>query len=143
MPEEEQPAAEAPGLVAEFMAQFRKIAEQMEDLTGPGGTRPAGSLPSLPGLPGLPAPGALSAAQLNSIAAGITAQRRSIDALKTQLTAFDEQLAVLERILEPLAAWGRTWAGLEARVTGAPGGQRPDAGAQPGSGPGPGPGSGS
>ena len=143
MPEEEQPAAQAPGLVAEFMAQFRKIAQQMEDLTGLGGTRPAGSLPSLPGLPGMPAPGALSAAQLNSIAAGITAQRRSIDALKTQLTAFDEQLAVLERILEPLAAWGRTWAELEATVTGAPGAQQPGPGASPPTGSRPDPGSGS
>ncbi len=126
MAEEEQPAAEAPGLVQEFMAQFRKIAQQMEEITGLGPARPGGSgVPSWPETPGWPAPGALSAAQLNSVAASVTAQRRSIDALKAQLTAFDEQLAVLERILGPLAAWGRTWAGLETRMTGARGSQPP------------------
>jgi hypothetical protein len=38
----------------------------------------------------------MSAAQLASIADNIAAQRRSIDALKAQLSSFDEQLAVLE-----------------------------------------------
>ncbi|MGO9078555.1 MAG: hypothetical protein ACLQDY_05880 [Streptosporangiaceae bacterium] len=118
MADERQPLGEEnSGLVQEFMAQFRRIAQQMEEITGLSGAARAG-LPSFPGLPGWPAPGALSAAQLKSIAAGITAQRRSIDALKTQLTAFDEQLAVLEQILEPLAAWARTWAELESRLTG-------------------------
>jgi hypothetical protein len=35
----------------------------------------------------------------------IAAQRRSIDALKAQLSSFDEQLAVLEQVLGPLAEW--------------------------------------
>jgi len=46
----------------------------------------------------------------------IAAQRRSIQALQTQLSAFDEQLAVLEQLLGPLAQWSKTWADLERRI---------------------------
>ena len=65
---------------------------------------------------GLPLPGALSAAQLHSIASGVAAQRSSIVALQAQLAAFDEQLAVLEGILGPLAEWSRAWAEFEGLV---------------------------
>jgi len=51
-----------------------------------------------------------------SITDSIAAQRRSIEALKTQLSAFDEQLAVLENLLGPLAQWSKTWADLEQRL---------------------------
>ena len=74
------------------------------------------ALSSLPGLRNLPVPGALTAAQIKSIATAVTAQRRSIEALKTQLTAFDEQLAVLDRILGPLADWSAKWAQVEDRL---------------------------
>ena len=60
--------------------------------------------------------GALSATQLRSIAESVAAQRRSIEALQAQLTAFDGQLAVLEQILGPLAEWSGTWADLEQRL---------------------------
>jgi hypothetical protein len=60
-------------------------------------------------------PGSLSAAQLTTITDSIAAQRRSIAALKTQLSSFDEQLALLETMLGPLAQWSRTWADLEQR----------------------------
>lgn len=106
-----------PNLMQEFIGQLRGVAERLEDLTGLGQSMP--SLPALPSLPGRrtwPAPGAFSAAQLKSIATSVTAQRRSIDALRTQLAAFDEQLAVLEGIIEPLAEWSRTWAELEERL---------------------------
>jgi hypothetical protein len=43
-------------------------------------------------------------------------RRRSIEALQNQLTAFDEQLAVLEQILGPFAEWSGTWAVLEQRL---------------------------
>ncbi len=36
--------------------------------------------------------------------------------LKAQLSSYDEQLAVLEQILGPLAEWSRTWADLEQRL---------------------------
>ncbi|MBV9093589.1 MAG: hypothetical protein JO132_06895 [Streptosporangiaceae bacterium] len=63
-----------------------------------------------------PLPGALSAAQLAAISSSVAAQRRSIEALKTQLSSFDEQLAVLEQILSPLTEWSRTWAEVEQRL---------------------------
>jgi hypothetical protein len=51
-----------------------------------------------------------------SITDSIAAQRRSIEALQTQLSLFDEQLAVMEDILGPLAQWSRTWADLEQQL---------------------------
>ena len=58
----------------------------------------------------------VSATQLRSIAESVAAQRRSIEALQAQLTAFDGQLAVLEQILGPLAEWSGAWADLEQRL---------------------------
>jgi hypothetical protein len=107
-----------PNLMQDFIGQLRGVAERLEDLTGLG--QAIGSMPALPSLPGprtWPAPGAFSASQLKSIATSITAQRRSIEALRTQLAAFDEQLAVLESLIEPLAEWSKTWADLEERLT--------------------------
>jgi len=98
-----------PGLVLDFIAQLRAVTEGLEDLAGFGERR-------LPAPGGFPLPGALSAAQLASIASSVGAQRRSIEALKAQLSSFDEQLAVLEQILGPLAEWSRTWAELEQRL---------------------------
>ena len=99
------------GLVADlvqgFIAQLRGIVDELEGLARFGGHRP-------PVLGGIPLPGALSAAQLTAIANGIAAQRRSIDALRAQLSSFDEQLAVLEKLLLPLAQWSSKWAELEA-----------------------------
>jgi hypothetical protein len=97
------------GLVQDFIAQLRAVTAGLEDMAGSGERRPVA-----PGAFTLP--GALSAAQLTSIAGSVAAQRRSIEALKAQLSSFDEQLAVLEQILGPLAAWSRTWAGLEDRL---------------------------
>jgi hypothetical protein len=36
--------------------------------------------------------------------------------MRAQLDAFDQQLAVFERILEPLVEWSGTWARLEEAV---------------------------
>jgi hypothetical protein len=107
--DEQTTSAMVPGLVQEFIAQLRGIAE------GLGGLARFGEhLPSAPRV--LALPGTLSAAQLTSVADAIAAQRHSIEALKAQLAAFDEQLAVLEQILGPLAQWSRTWAELEERL---------------------------
>jgi hypothetical protein len=106
-----------PGLTQDFMAQLRRVIERLEGLTTIGESLPSvPSLSSLPGVRNLPRPGGLSAAQLRSVASAVAAQRRSVEALKAQLTAFDEQLAVLERILGPLAEWSRAWAEIEDRV---------------------------
>ena len=106
-----------PGLTQEFIAQLQGLNARLEGLTGFGVPMPSvPALSSLPVLRSLPVPGAITAAQLNAIATTVTAQRRSIEALKTQLTAFDEQLVVLEQILGPLAASSHMWAQLEDRL---------------------------
>ena len=106
-----------PGLTQEVIAQLRGLNDRLEGLTGLGVSFPTlPALSSLPGLRNLPVPGALTASQLKAIATSVAAQRRSIEALKSQLTAFDEQLAVLERILGPLADWSAKWAQVEDRL---------------------------
>ena len=97
------------GLVQDFIAQLRAVTEGLEGLAGSGARRPLA-----PGT--FPLPGALSAAQLTAISGSVAAQRRSTEALKAQLSSFDEQLAVLEQILSPLTEWSRTWADLEERL---------------------------
>ena len=92
-----------PSLFQEFIDQFRAATGNA------GGPRP----PQQASSGELALPGALSAAQMASITESIAAQRRSIEAPKTQLSSFDEQLAVLEKLLGPLAQWSRTWADLE------------------------------
>ena len=98
-----------PGLAEEFIAQLRGITRRLEGL--------AGSSAWLTPVPGVfPLPGAMSAVQLKSIAESVAAQRRSIEALQAQLSAFDGQLAALEQILKPLAEWSGAWAELEQRL---------------------------
>jgi hypothetical protein len=107
--DEQTSSGMVPGLFHDFIAQLRGIAEGLE-----GVTRLGEHLPSAPRA--LALPGTLPAAQLTSIANAVAAQRRSIDALKAQLSAFDEQLAVLEQIIRPLAEWTRKWAEFEERM---------------------------
>jgi hypothetical protein len=107
--DEQNTSGMMPGLVQGFISQLRGITEGVEGLV-----RLGEHLPSVPG--SLPLPGSLSAAQLKTIADSIAAQRRSIEALKAQLTSFDEQLVVLEQILGPLAEWSSKWAELEHRL---------------------------
>jgi len=107
--DEQSTSGMASGLVQEFIAQLRAVTEGLEDLAGFGMRRTLA-----PGT--FPLPGALSAAQLTAISGSLAAQRRSIEALKAQLSSFDEQLAVLEQILSPLTEWSRTWAEMEERL---------------------------
>ena len=90
--------------VEEFVGQLRAFTD-----------RARGAVPfALPRLPS--PPGALSAAQLRAIDRAVRGQRQQIAAMTAQLQAFDEQLAVFERILEPLVEWSATWARLEESV---------------------------
>ena len=73
------------GLIEEYFSKLRGVTEGLQNLAGSGAQLQ-------PAPVGLPLPGALSAAQLASIANSIAAQRRSIEALKAQLSSFDEQL---------------------------------------------------
>ena len=122
--DEQSASGVVPALVQTFADQLRAVTEGLQDLAGLGQRGPLAA-----GV--LPLPGALSAAQLTSIADSITAQRRSIEALQAQLSSFDNQLAALEQILGPLAQWSATWAELEKRLlnTGRdPAGQGPASG---------------
>jgi hypothetical protein len=101
------------GLVArsvdEFINQLRGFTDKARSI--------AGAVPGRLSLPALPSPpGAMSAAQLRAVAATVSAQRQSIAAMASQLEAFDQQLAVVEKVLAPLVEWSSTWARLEEAV---------------------------
>jgi len=104
----------SPGFIQPWITQLRKITEELAGMTGLSESLFSHAVPSLPGLP---LPGAISAAQVNAIASALAAQRSSIAALQAQLTAFDEQLEVLEGLLGPLAEWSKKWAEFERLVT--------------------------
>ena len=104
---------ESAGLVGrsidEFVNQLRSFTDRARSM--------AGSVPSKLHLPVLPSPpGAMSAAQLRAIAQTVRAQRESIAAMQAQLEAFDQQMAVFERLLDPLVEWSASWARLEEAV---------------------------
>ena len=114
MTDEQGTSEGSPGFIQPWIAQLRKITEELAGMTGLSESVFARPVPSLPGLP---LPGAISAAQLNAIASAVAAQRSSIAALQAQLTAFDQQLGALEGILGPLAEWSTKWAEFERLVT--------------------------
>lgn len=95
--------------IEEFVQQLRGFTDRARTV--------AGSVPSKLSIPALPSPpGAMSAAQLRAVAEMVAAQRASIAGMRAQLDAFDQQLAVFERILDPLVEWSGTWARLEEAV---------------------------
>ena len=95
--------------IDEFVHQLRGFSDRARSL--------AGSVPSKLHLPALPSPpGAMSAAQVGAIAQTVRAQRQSIAAMRAQLDAYDQQLGVFERILDPLVEWSASWARLEEAV---------------------------
>ena len=100
-------------LIQLWTIQLRRITE---GLTGMAGLSESGLSQSVQSLQGLPHPGALSAAQLNLLASSVASQRQGIAATLAQLRVLDEQLAMLEQILGPLAEWGKTWAQFEGLV---------------------------
>ena len=113
--EQEQPGATnaTGGLVGrsidEFVNQLRGFTDRARSI--------AGTVPSKLSLPALPSPpGAMSAAQLRSVQKTIGAQRKSLAAMRAQIDAFDHQLAVFERLIDPLVEWSASWSQLEAAV---------------------------
>ena len=111
MSEQEDSPRSSGGLVSrsidEFVGQLQRFTERARGLAG-------AAVPSLPRLP--TPPGMMSASQLRAIDRAVRGQRQQIQGLVAQLQAFDEQLAVFERILEPLVEWSSTWARLEESV---------------------------
>ena len=95
--------------IDEFVNQLRGFTDKARSI--------AGAVPARLSLPALPSPpGAMSAAQLRAVAKTVSAQRQSIAAMASQLEAFDQQLAVVEKVLVPLVDWSSTWARLEEAV---------------------------
>jgi len=110
--EEQSRSGVTPGFFQEYIGQLRAATERLQDLGRFGGSpSPAHGAVALPALPG-----AFSAAQMTLITDSIAEQRRSIEVLKAQLSAYDEQLAVLEQALGPFAEWSKTWADFEQRL---------------------------
>ncbi|MFC4944123.1 hypothetical protein [Pseudonocardia sp. GCM10023141] len=101
----------SPDMVEQIRSLLGRLAELPGQVTG-GLGQAAG------GLPGITRPGALSAAQMSSLTSAITAQRSTIAALQAQLIAFDEQLAVLEQLVDPLSKLAGTWASVERGILG-------------------------
>ena len=100
-------------LIQLWTIQLRSLTE---GLAGMAGLSQSVLSQSVLSLQGLPHPGALSAAQLNLPASSVASQRQGIAAMQAQLRVLDEQLAMLEQILGPLAEWGKTWAQFEGLV---------------------------
>ena len=107
--EQEQPDPTATGglvgrSIDEFVNQLRGFTDRARSI--------AGNVPSKLHLPALPSPpGAMSAAQQMA-----RAQRPSIAALRAQLDAFGQQLAVFERLIDPLVEWSASWSRREEAV---------------------------
>jgi hypothetical protein len=108
-PEENRESGFVARSIDEFVSQLRGFTDRALSI--------AGAVPSKLSLPALPSPpGAMSAAQLRAVAQAVTAQRQSLTAMRAQMDALDQQLAVFERILEPLVEWSASWARLEEAV---------------------------
>jgi hypothetical protein len=107
---EQAPGGRVSRSIEEFVTQLRGFTDRARGLA-------AGAVPGGFSLPRLPSPpGAMSAAQLRAIDSAVKGQRRQIQGMVAQLQAFDEQLAVFERLLDPLVEWSATWARLEGAV---------------------------
>ena len=115
MADEADPGSANP--ISGVVSGLRGVAENV--VRAAGAVNPLGEMPALPEV--ATHPGAMSAAQLGAIRSALQAQRDAVGAMQSQLTAFDEQLQVLQRLLVPLAEWSATWARLERRVV--PGGE--------------------
>jgi hypothetical protein len=100
---------------ADFAGQMRAFTERMmAGWTAAAGTATAGR-PSLPPLPKMPA--TMTADQIQALVDDLAARRAQVQALRTQLGAFDEQLGTLEATVRPFLEWTRTWADLEKSMS--------------------------
>ena len=100
-----------PGMVQELIAQLRAASVRLEGLAGFDGRR----MPS--DRAGCRYPVRCRRRRWPRSPTASAAQRRSIEALGAPgCWLFEEQLAVMEQLLGPLAEWSRTWADLEGRL---------------------------
>jgi hypothetical protein len=104
-----------PGSPADLARQLREAADRLMTGWTSVGSRPGGpGESSIPRLPVFPA--TVSAEQVQRLLDDLSARRAQVQALRDQLTSFDEQLGVLEAGLRPVVEWTRSWAALEKSV---------------------------
>jgi outer membrane protein TolC len=109
---QEEPSA--PRTPADLAGQLRAAADQiMAGWAKAAGSAVGGTAP-VPGLPTMPA--TMSVRQMEALLEDLAARRAQVQALKTQLEAFDDQLGSLEANLRPLLEWTRTWANVEGSI---------------------------
>lgn len=75
----------------------------------------AGKQPAVPALPALPA--TLSTEKVQGVLDDLADRRAQVAALRDSLTAFDEQLGMLEAGLRPVLEWTKSWADLEKSIS--------------------------
>lgn len=99
--------------------QLREAADQlMAGWTTAAGSMTGAAAPRRPSMPRLPAlPATVSAAQVQQVLDDLAARRAQVQALRDQLSTFDEQLGMLENGLRPVVEWTRTWAALEKSIS--------------------------
>ncbi len=109
-----------PRTPADVAAFFQAATERLMA----GWTSPAGGAGAVTGKPpgpwpaGTPAlPATMSAKQLQALLDDLAARRAQVQALRTQLATFEEQLGSLEASLRPVLDWLRAWSDLEGSVT--------------------------
>jgi hypothetical protein len=114
------------GLLQSAMEEFLQRTQALASLAVSVGSGALGALPE-------PVPGTVSRMlkslqQLSEVAPPLTAefevlveelhaQRLTVQALQSELLAFDHQLEVLEKSLAPLETWAHQWAGLRQTLT--------------------------
>ena len=108
----------APQTPADLAGQLRAAADRiMAGWTSMAGAATGGTA-SPPGLPVMPVmPATMSAQQMETLLEDLAARRAQVQALKTQLEGFDDQLGSLEANLRPLLEWTRTWANAEKTMS--------------------------
>lgn len=104
---------------ANFAGQLRDAADRiMAGWTAAPGAAGAAApaTPSIPALPTMPA--TMSVERMEAFLEDLAARRAQVQALTTQLEAFDEQLGSLEASVRPFVEWARTWADVEKTMAG-------------------------
>jgi len=115
------PARNPADIAGQLHAMADKLMSGWASAAGAAAKRPAvpavPAMPSMPSMPAMPAmPATLSAQQMQAVLDDLAARRAQVQALRSSLDTFDEQLGALEASLRPIAEWTKSWADLEKSV---------------------------
>jgi hypothetical protein len=119
----QQMRAAAEQMTSAWVAAAKAMATAAGDMTtvgrsasDAGALLPAGVGGDMPRLPSLPA--TFSAEKVQALLDDLVDRRSQVRALRDSLTAFDEQLALLEAGLRPMLEWTKGWGELEKAIGG-------------------------